>query len=51
MTPTSNNIDIKYHWFWQHIGNYFVIWKIESEYQKADICTKGLQGEILVSIS
>ena len=30
MTPTSNNITVKYHWFRQNIGNEFVIWKIDS---------------------
>ena len=50
MTPTSNHIDVKYHWFRQHIGKEFVIRKIESENQKADIFTKGLQGQIFVGI-
>ena len=51
MTPTSKKIAVKYHWFRQHIGKEFVIRKIESENQKADIFTKGLQGEIFVMIS
>ena len=42
MTPTSKHIDFRYHWFRQHVGKEFVIWKIESENQKADIFTKGL---------
>ena len=50
MTPTSKHIDVKYHWFSHHVGNEFVIRKIESENQKEDIFTKGLQGEIFVSI-
>ena len=50
MTPTSNHISIKYYWFKQHIGKGFVIRKIESENQKADIFTKYLQGELIVSI-
>ena len=25
MTPTSKNIDVKYHWFRQHFGKEFVI--------------------------
>ena len=33
MTPTSNQITVKYHWFRQHVGKSFVIWKIESENQ------------------
>ena len=45
MTPTSKHIAIKYHWFRQHVGKEFVIRKIESENQKADIFTKGLQGQ------
>ena len=50
MTPTSNHIAVKYHWFRQHLGKEFVIQKIESENQKADIFTKGLQGQIFVRI-
>ena len=49
-TPTSNHISVKYHWFRQHVETEFVIRKIESEKQKADIFTKGLQGEIFVRI-
>ena len=41
MTPSSKHIAVKYHWFRQHVGKEFVIWKIESENQKADIFTKG----------
>ena len=44
MTPTLKHIAVKYHWFRQHVGKELVIWKIESENQKADIFTKGLQG-------
>ena len=50
MTPTSNHIAVKYHWFRQHVGKEFMIQKIDSENQKADIFTKGLQGEIFVRI-
>ena len=50
MTPTSKDISVKYHWFRHHAGNQFVIWKIESENWKADIFTKGLQGQIFVRI-
>ena len=50
MTPTSKHIDVKYHWFRQYVGREFVIRKIESENQKAEIFTKGLQGQIFVSI-
>ena len=50
MTHTSNHIAVKYHWFRQHVGKKFVIQKIESKNQKADIFTKGLQGQIFVRI-
>ena len=50
MTPKSKHIAVKYHWFRQHVGKEFVIQKIESENQKADIFTKGLQGQIFVRI-
>ena len=50
MTPTSNHIYFKYHWFRQNVGKEFMIWNIESENQKADIFTKGLQGEIFARI-
>ena len=50
MTPTSKHIDVKYHWFRQHVGKEFVIRKIDSENQKADIFTKGLQGQIFIRI-
>ena len=50
MTPISKHIAVKYHWFSQHVGREFLIRKIESKNQKADIFTKGLQGEIFVRI-
>ena len=50
MTPISKHIAIKYHWFRQYIGKEFVIQKIDSENQKTDIFTKGLQGKIFVNI-
>ena len=50
MNPTSNHIAVKYHWFRQHVGKEFVIQKIDSENQKADIFTKVLQGQIFVRI-
>ena len=31
MNPTSKHIAIKYHWFRQHVGKGFLIWKIEPE--------------------
>ena len=51
MTPTSKHIAVKYHWFRQNVGKEFLIRKIESENQKADIFIKCLQGEIFVRIS
>ena len=50
MTPTSKHIAVKYHLFGQHVGKGFLIWKIESENQKVDIYTKGLQGQRFVNI-
>ena len=50
MNPSSKHIAVKYHWFRQHVGKEFVIRKIESENQKANIFTKGLQGQIFVGI-
>ena len=50
MTPSSKHIAVKYHWFRQHVGKEFVIRNIKSENQKADIFTKGLQGQIFVRI-
>ena len=49
-TTTPKHIAIKYHWFRQHVGKEFVIKKIQSENQKADIFTKGLQGQLFVRI-
>ena len=50
MTPSSKQIAVKYHWFRQHVGKEIMIRKIESENQKADVFTKGLQGQIFVRI-
>ena len=50
MTPISKHVATNYHWLTQHVGKEFVIWKIESDNQKADIFTKGLQGQIFVRI-
>ena len=50
MNPTSNHIDIKHNWFRQNVGREFMIRKIESENQKAEIFTKGLQHEIFLRI-
>ena len=50
ITPTSKHIGVKYHWFRKHVGKESVIRKIDSENHKADIFTKGLQGQIFVRI-
>ena len=50
MTPSSRQIVAKYNRSRQHVGKEFVIQKINSENQKADIFTKGLQGQIFVRI-
>ena len=49
ITPKSNHSYVNYHWFSQHVGKSFVVLKIKSENQKADIFTKVLQGELLVN--
>ena len=50
ITPTSRHIAVKHHWFRQNVGKEFVIRNFESENQKADIFTKGLQGKIFVRV-
>ena len=50
MTPTLNHISVKYYLFWQHVEKEFVTRKTVLESQKAVIFTKGLQGELFVSI-
>ena len=50
MNPTSNHIAVNHNWLRQNVGKEFVIRKIDSENQKADIFTKGLQGQIFVRI-
>ena len=45
ITPTSKHIVFKYHVFKHQVGKEFLIRKIVSENQKADIFIKGLQGE------
>ena len=47
MTPRTKHIGVKYHWFRSLIGEEhgFVIEKVESKEQKADIFTKGLSTE------
>ena len=50
MTTTSDHTYVKNYWFSQQVGNEFLIRKIESENQKADIFTKGLQVQTFVRI-
>ena len=45
MTPASEHIAVNYHCFRNHVEKQFVIQNIESDNQKADIFTKGLQGD------
>ena len=51
LTHTSRQIYVKYYWFRNQIGKEFMIRKIESENQKANIFTKGLQGQIFLRVS
>ena len=48
MNPTSKQISINYLWFGQHVGKEFVTRKIDSENQRVNIFTQGLQGELFV---
>ena len=50
VTTTSNHIYVSYYWFIQNVVKGFLIRKINSENHKADIFTKGLQGELFVRI-
>ena len=50
MTASSKHIAVKYILFRQQVGKEFVIRKIKSENQKADIFTKVVQGQIFLSI-
>jgi hypothetical protein len=47
LSPRTKHIGVKYHWFKSHIGEEqgFLIKKVESENQKADIFTKGLPAD------
>ena len=51
MTPSSKHIFVKCHWFRHNVGKEFVIRNIESENQKSDISTKGLQGGFFVRVN
>ena len=48
--PTSKHIAVRYHLFRQQVGKEFLIWDIESENNKVDFFTKGLQGELFARI-
>eukprot|EP00957_Ditylum_brightwellii_P208254 15356491-Ditylum_brightwellii.AAC.1 len=51
MTFTIKSIAVKYHWFRKHVESGEVeIVKVDSSKQLADIFTKGLEGDKLVSI-
>lgn len=52
MTPMTKHIAVKYHWFRDQIGEEkgIVLEKIDSEYQKADIFTKGLTAVVFKRI-
>ena len=48
ITPRTKHIAVKYHWFRESIGEEHGVRleKIASEYQKADIFTKGLTVDV-----
>ena len=51
MTPVYNNIAIKYHWFIEKIYiDQCYVKKVDGKYQKANIFTRGVQGDILLHI-
>ena len=50
ITLTSNHIYVHYHCIRHHDGKDFVIVKIEFDNKKADIFTKGFQGDFFISI-
>jgi hypothetical protein len=46
MTPCSKNYAVKYHWFRSHlVPNQVEVSKIDTDLQKTDIFTKGLQTD------
>ena len=51
MTPGYNHISVKYHWFRDkiYIGE-CSIKKVDGKYQKANIFTRDLQGDIFLHI-
>ena len=50
LTPRTKHIAIKYHWFKSLIGEQFKITAINTEAQKADIFTKGLDSEAFTRV-
>jgi hypothetical protein len=52
LSPRTKHIGIKYHWFKSHIGEEhgILITKVDTQYQKADMFTKGLPLETLTNI-
>ena len=50
ITLHTKHIGTKYHWFRDHVGKVFEVEHVESAKQKADIFTKGLQGQLFLSI-
>ena len=51
-TPRTKHIAAKYHWFKSHIGKEkgFIVKKVESENQKADIFTKELSAKVFAHV-
>ena len=52
MTPRTKYIAVEYHWFRDHVGEDkgIVLKKVDSEFQKSDIFTKGLVQDIFERI-
>ena len=52
ISPRTKHIAVKVHWFKEHIGEAkgVTVKKVDSEFQKADIFTKGLAEEPFVRI-
>ena len=49
-TPGTKFIAVKYHWFQELVNTLFKIKKVDTKEQKADIFTKGLQGDSFLRI-
>ncbi len=52
LTPQTKHIAVKYHWFKLKIGleKGFLVKKVDSAKQKADIFTKGLMEDVIMAI-